>query len=233
MKNKKLTFTILLLSILQVLQAQETESNSRFFLGGSTYFRTQNNTYPLSTLSINSATGGIFSNSTNETKNTDFAITPYFGKEISQKFFMGLLLDYRVGKYKAESTFLLGQPDVVDFERNTNQIGIGVFTRHILNPNNQFNFFIQPYLEYNLLNEEELQDSSRTQEETAQFFELGAGLGVMYNFNNKIRVTLRTGGLNYVNGKWEIKDTDTEKKFSSLSTNFNVSSISFGFEIRI
>lgn len=228
---KKLTFTVLLISFLHMLNAQEIES--KFIIGGSMNFLLQNNTYPLSSLSIISGIGGIYSNSTNDTKNTTFAITPYFGKEISQKLFVGLQLDYRIGKYKAEDTFVFGQSNSIDFERNSNQIGIGVFTRHILNPNNQFSFFIQPYLEYNFLDEEELQDSNVIQEQKANYFELGAGLGVLYNINKNVRATLRTGGLNYVNGKWEIKDTDTEKDFSSFGMILNLSTIFFGFELRI
>nr|MBS0037005.1 hypothetical protein [Saprospiraceae bacterium] len=91
----------------------------------------------------------------------------------------------------------------------------------------------QPYVEYNLLNQDEIQDSNVTHEEKANYFELGAGLGILYNINSKMRATLRTGGLSYVNGKWEIKDTDTEKDFSSFGTNLNLSTIFFGFEIRI
>jgi len=230
---KKLILLALAVSIIQIVNAQETEIGNKLILGGSFNFLTQNNTYPLSSLSINSGIGGIYSNSTNDTKNTTFAITPYFGKEINPKLFVGLQLDYRIGRYKAEDTFVFGQPNSIDFERNSNQIGIGLFTRHILNPNSTFSFFIQPYLEYNLLNEEEIQDSNVTQEEKANYFEVGAGLGILYNINSKIRATLRTGGLNYVNGKWEIKDTDTEKDFSSFGTNLNLSTIFFGFEIRI
>jgi len=47
-------------------------------------FLIQNNTYPLSSLSIISGPGGISSNSISDSKNTTFAITPYFGKEISE-----------------------------------------------------------------------------------------------------------------------------------------------------
>ena len=230
---KKLTFTVLLISIFQVLNAQETEIGNKFILGGSMNFLIQNNTFPLSSITINSGIGGIFSNSTDDTRNTSFGITPYFGKEISQKLFVGLQLDYRIGRYKAEDILLFGQANSIDFERNSNLIGIGAFTRHIFNPNKQFSFFIQPYFEFNFLNEKELQDLNVTQEEKANYFELGAGLGVLYNINDKIRATLRTGGLNYINGKWEIKDTDIEKDFSSFGTNFNLSTIFFGFEIRI
>lgn len=230
---KKLILIVLAVSILQVVNGQETEIENKIILGGSINFLTQNNAYPLSSLSINSGIGGIYSNSTNNTKNTTFAITPYFSKEINPKLFIGLQLDYRIGLYKAEDTFVFGQPNPINLERNSNQIGIGLFTRHILNPKNQFSFFIQPYLEYNLLNEDELQDTNVTQEEKANYFEAGMGLGMLYNINSQIKATLRTGGLNYIIGKWEIKDTDIEKKFSSFGTNLNLSAIFFGFEIRI
>ena len=230
---KKLILIALSISLFQVANAQETEIGNKIILGGSINFLTQNNTYPLPSLSINSGIGGIYSNSTNDTKNTALAITPYLGKEINPKLFVGLQLDYRIGRYKAEDTFVFGQTNLIDLERNSNQIGIGLFTRHILNPKNQFSFFIQPYFEYNLLNQDQIQDSNVTQEEIANYFEISAGLGILYNINSKMRATLRTGGLNYVNGKWEIKGTDTEKDFSSFGTNFNLSTIFFGFEIRI
>jgi len=216
-----------------VVNAQETEIVNKVILGGSFNLLTQKNTYPLTGLSINSGIGGIYSNSTDDTKNKTFAITPYIGKEINPKLFVGLQFDYRIGRYKAERAIIFGQPNSVDFERNSNQIGFGIFTRHILNPHSKFNFFIQPYLEYNLLSEQETQNSNVTQEEKANYFEIGAGLGILYSVNSDIRATLRTGGLNYINGKWEIKGTDTAKDFSSFGTNFNLSSIYFGLEIRM
>ncbi len=229
----KLVLIAFTVSILQVLNAQETEIGNKLFLGGSLHFLVQKNTYPLSSLSINSGFGAIYSNSTEDTKNTTFAISPNLGKEINPKLFVGLQLDYRIGRYKAEDISLFGQPNSIDFERNSNQVGIEIFTRHILNPNNKFGFFLQPFMAYNLLSGEETQDSKVTREEIANYFEVGAGLGMLYNFNSKIRVTLRAGGLNYINGKWKIKDTDQTKNFSSFGTNLNLSSIYFGIELRI
>ena len=226
---KKLILIAFAVSILQAVNAQETEIGNKVILGGSINFLTQNNTYPISSLSINSGIGGIYSNSTDDTRNTTFAITPYFGKEINPKLFVGLQLDYRIGRYKAE----FGQINSINFERNSNQVGIEIFTRHILNPNNKFGFFLQPFMVYNLLSGEETQDSKVTREEIANYFEVGAGLGMLYNFNSKIRATLRAGGLNYINGKWKIKDTDQTKNFSSFGTNLNLSTIYFGIELRI
>lgn len=196
-------------------------------------FLIQNNTFPLSGLYINSGIGGIYSNSTNDTKSTNFAVSPYIGKEISRKLFAGVQLDYRTEKYYTNGTSLLGPMVPVSFERNTNQIGFGVFTRHILYPDNKFSFFVQPYFKYNILNSKQLQDAKISEEEKANYVELGAGLGLLYNINSRMRATLRTGGVSYVNGKWEIKDTDTKKNFSSFGTNLSLSAIYFGFEIRV
>lgn len=230
---KKLTLFLLLTSLIQVIHAQEETSQRKFVLGGSINFLIQNNTYPLSSLSINSGIGGIYSNSTNDSKNTSFAVTPYFGFEMNPNTLIGLLLDYRKGSYEAKDIFVFGQPNTTDFERNSNQFGVGMFYRYMFNPEKQFNFFLQPYFEYNSLREEESQNSNIVQKEKASFIELGVGLGLLYNINDRMRATLRTGGINYVNGKWEIVDTDTKNDFSSFGTNINLSTIFFGFEIKI
>ncbi|HQX45438.1 MAG: hypothetical protein WAT21_04170 [Saprospiraceae bacterium] len=230
---KNLTLPIFLIIIFQLATAQEIKLENKKLLGGLVNYFTQKNTYPYSNLSINSGLGGIYSNSPNDTKNTTFALTPYFGKEVKQSLIVGLQLDFRIGRYTADDIVLFGQTNPVNFERNSNQIGIGIFTRHILYPNNLLSFYIQPYFNYNLLNEEEVQNSNISQEEKVKYFEVGVGLGILYKLNSKIRATLRTGGLNYVNGKWEIKNTEKENNFSSFGTNINLSTIFFGFEILI
>ncbi len=230
---KKLTLIAILISIAHIINAQEQMDKNKFILGGSINLHIQNNTYPLSSLSINSGIGGIFSNSTTDVKNTNFSFLPYFGKEINPQLTLAFQVDYRVGIYKANNTSVFGQSDPVNFERNSNQIGIGIFTRHTLNPYKQFSFYIQPYFEYNILNEEESLDSNIAQQEKASYLELGLGVGLLYNINDRMRVILRTGALNYVNGNWEILDTDTEKKFSSFGANINLSTIFLGFEIKV
>lgn len=234
---KKWTLIVLLLSLVQVIQAQEETKENEWVIGGSTNFLIQNNTYPLTGLSITSGIGGIYSNTTNDTKNTIFAISPYIGKQINTRLLLGLQLDYRLGNYKVEeirvSTFPSGPNPIVDFQRQSNQFGVGIFSRYLFNPTKSFNFFLQPYLEYNMLREEESQGSVVTQEEKVNFIELGIGLGMLYNINDRLRATLRSGGVSYVNGKWEVLDTNTERTFSSLGMSFNLSTIYFGFEIKL
>ncbi len=230
---RKLILIVLIFSILQIANAQETENGNNLNIGGSINFVSSKNTYPLSSLSINTGIGNFISNSTEDTRSTSLAIRPYFAKEINPNLFLGLQLDYRLERYQAEDIFIFGQSNPIDFKRNSTQVGIGIFTRHILNPNSHFNFFIQAYMEYNQLNEEEIQDSNLTQEEKVNYFELGAGLGIFYNINKHIRATMTTGGLNYINGKWEIKNTDTKKYFSAFGSNLNLTTVFFGIEIRI
>ena len=230
---KKMMVITLLISLVQVGYAQEEIALNKFILGGSINFSIQNNTYPLSSLSINSGFGGIYSNNINDTKNSTFAFSPYVGKEINAHLLVGLQFDYRKRKYEEENSFGFGQPNTVDFVRQSNQFGIGLFSRYTLNPNHLFNFYLQPYFEYNILNEKRSQDANITQEEKASFIELGVGMGVLYNINNRMRTTLRIGGLNYVSGKWEIVNTVTEKDFSSFGMNINLATIFFGFEMKL
>jgi len=234
---KKIILTLLCISILTITNAQETGIDNKFILGGSMNFLIQNNTYPLTSLSLITRTGGIYSGGTNDIRYTTLAFSPYFGKEISSNLMVGLQFDYRKEKIEQDDVpvFVLGQsnPNTVDIKRNSNQVGIGIFIRYIVNPSNQFSFFFQPYAQYNLLNEDLSEDSIVRRQEKANFLELGVGLGMIYNVNNKIRAVLRSGGLNYVTGKWEIKNTDTGKNFNSFGTNFSLSNIYLGFEIRI
>ena len=230
---KKLTLIVFLVSSFCMIKAQETIKENKMILGGSFSFLTQNNTYPYSSLSVISGIGGIFSSSTNDTKNSIFAITPYFGKEINSNLILGLQLDYRIGTYSVDDQLIFGQTDPVDFERNSSQLGFGIFSRHILNPDKKFSLFLQPYIEYNILKEEESWDSVVNQEEKANYLELGVGLGILYNINDGLRATLSVGGMNYINGQWEIVDSDTENNFSSFRTGLNLSNINFGFEMKL
>ncbi len=232
MLMKKIRLIELLFIFCHTLKSQETLIENKYILGGSINFQVQNNTYPLSILSLNSGIGGIYTNGVSDSKNTSYSISPYIGKEISPGLIIGVHLDYQIGKYKSDVTEF-GQPNFINYKRNSSEIGFGLFTRHILNPGQQFNLFIQPYIDYHLLNEEVLQDSELTQEQKASYFKLGAGAGLLYNINKKIRANLRIGGINYINGKWEILNTTTKKDFSSFGTNINLSSLYFGFELRL
>lgn len=229
---KKIFFTILCLSLFHMMNAQETELDNRFIIGGSLNFTHQNNSHPYS-FTPNSGLGAFYSNNLNDSQNTSYVISPYIGKEITSNLHIGLKFGYRKGIYKVDDVLIFGQIDPVDFERKSNHFNIGLFTRHNLNPNNRLSFYLQPYLGYTFGYEDRFQNSKLNQEETVNYFEVGVGLGALYNINDRIRATIKTGGIEYISGKWKIKNLDVEKKFSSYGLNLNLSTIFFGFEIRV
>ena len=229
---KKLTLIALLISIFQVANAQEVETGNKLILGGSMNFVIQNNL----DLPLVSGTGFIFPYyRSDDTKSTVFNISPYFGKEINRHFIVGLQASYSIRNYIIYDAYVpypLNRP--VDIENNSSQIGIGVFSRHTLNPDNKFNFFIQPYFQYNILNSKRNEGTSTPFEEKASYFQIGSGMGILYNINDRFRATLTTGGLSYLNGKSERKGTpNKEKSFSSFRANISLSTIYFGLELRI
>ena len=230
---KKITLLFFLIPMLQVVFAQEEIAPNKIVLGGSMNFLIQNNAYPLTNTSITPGYGGIYSNNTNDIKYTTFAINPYIGKEINPHLLFGVQLDYRLSSNKTKDAFILGQPNLSDFESKSNLFSVGIFSRHTINPGKLFNFYLQPYLKYTFNKEKESQNTKITQEIKSNYIDLGLGIGVLYNINDRMRATLRTGSINYVNGKWEIVDTGKSKNFSSFGTNLNLATIFFGFEIKI
>ncbi|TVQ41873.1 MAG: hypothetical protein EA362_14145 [Saprospirales bacterium] len=222
---KKLSFIVLLFAIFQLATAQETEISDKFILGGSVNFSISNNANP--------AGVGFILTPTNESKSTFFGFAPYIGKEISPKLIVGLGIDFGMGRTTTKNASFFPSPGSGEVKRNSNQIGFGVFSRHVANPDNQLSFYLQPYIQYFISNQKEFQNSNLTREAITNFLELGSGLGLMYNINDQLRATLRSGGLSYINGSWEVKDTDLGNDFSSFGLNLNLSNIFFGLEIRL
>ena len=129
------------------------ENKHTFVLGGAINFLTQHNTFPFSTSGINSGIGGIFSYNSADIKNTTFAVSPYFGKEINQNWLVGLQFNYRTENYTAYDVSISLPSYTFKFERSSHQFGIGIFGRYVFNPGQKFNFYLRPYFEYNQMNQ--------------------------------------------------------------------------------
>lgn len=230
---KKSPLILLLIIISFGIEAQEENVANQFILGGSLSFLTQKNAYPLSILNVNLGSGGFFSNNLNDSKNTIFRINPYVGKELNAHWILGLQLGLSTQNYRVEDALFFGPSGPVDFSRKSYQVALGIFARYIVNPVQRFNFFLQPSIQNNFFRENTAYDGEVTEKEKASFIEVGIGVGMLYKINDRFRVTLRSGGLNYINGKWEILDTDISRKFSSFGGNLNLSNLSFGVEVRL
>lgn len=229
---KKIFLLILMLSLFQVVNAQNETKPNAYIVGGSINFLIQNNYYPISSLGINAGIGTVFSNSTNDIKNTTFAITPYFGKELNNRFLVGFNINYRMSNNLIEDATIFNEPGVVDIKRNSNSLGVGLFNRYIINPENVINFYLRPYISYTFSNDKEFHNSSLIEETRTQFIGLGIGAGMLYEINDKFSAIMRFGQLNYTNGKWHVVDSEKEKSFNSLGANFNLSTVYFGFEFK-
>lgn len=229
----KLHICILFILFATSLYAQEDTNDKTYIIGGTLNFIHQNNAYPTSSIGINSSIGGIYSNSTNETKNTLFRFQPYVGKTINQKWILGLHADYRLGRYSTDDVQVFGQLGLVDILQNSNQIGGGIFARYTFNPQQRFNIYLQPAILYHFLHEKDKLDGEVAQEEKVNYLEISTNVGILYSLNSRLNATLRFGGLSYVNGKWRIIDTDTSNNFSAFSANFRLSNISFGLELKL
>ena len=230
---KKLTILCLIIFSFQWVNAQDEEpSNNKFVIGGSLNLLSQENTFPFTTFSISSGIGGIFSNTTSETTNSVFSISPYFGKEINPNWLIGVELDFRTANYETETTIFISQPETGIYKRESSQFGVGLFARYMVNPADKVVFFLQPGVEYNSLGEDEFFNGELIGERKVNYIESRVNLGIVYNVNDKVRVLLRSGGLLYVNGKSENETNGDEKDFSSFSANLNLRNTAFGVELR-
>jgi hypothetical protein len=229
---KNLTFLFFLFFFVQNAKAQDAASSNQFIVGGTINFLAQNNGQPYPIL-VNNLGLGIYSTLPYDSKNTIFSFRPYFGKEINPRLMLGFEVGYATSSYKSYDVYVSGQTNPMDFEDNAQQLGFGVFTRHTLNPDNLFELFLEPSVEYVLFNEKRKQDGDITNELKSGYVELDLNTGAMYNINDRFRAVLKVGGLRYVNGKWKNVGSSTSKNFNSFGLNFNLSSISFGLDVKL
>ena len=209
------------------LSAQEDNTVNKFIVGGTINYYMQQNASPyFSTVSI-------FSYNANDTKHTSFTFAPYIAKELNSRIQIGLQLEYRVGTFKEENRYISGQANPVDYKRLINNYGIELFSRHNIILSEDINLFLQPLMSYNFLSYDEIQNSNVTHEQNAHYLEIGLNVGISYYFNDWMGAMVRVGALNYTNGNWSIKYSDTKKNFSSFGSNLNLSTIFFGIEFRI
>ena len=107
-----------------------------------------------------------------------------------------------------------------------------MFFRQIINPSNRLVFYVQPYVGYSFVNENTFLNSDLNEEKVVNYYEIGAGFGIMYDITKKFRTTLRSNGFAYAAGSWKNKDENLTHNFNIFYTNFNLPSLSLGIEYR-
>lgn len=227
----KLVFVALL--ILSSFNAFSQEENNNIILGGALNFYHLKDSNPGPTSFISTPQGGSTLQTVSQTISNSFTISPYLGKEIKKSLIVGLQFDYGIRNFTQNSLSFSGQSVSSSFGRNTNQVGVGVFTRHTIRPEKQFALFLQPRLRFNLEQEELLQNQIINREERSVSGEIGAGFGLIFNVNQKFRIIMRSAGIRYLRGQRRIIDTDFNEGFNLFDASFNLSTVFFGFEIKL
>ncbi len=229
---KKLTLILALVSVLQMVNAQvatepETPYDNKSILGGSFIFFTSEN--GLFYISPGTYTGS------DDSKVTAFGISPYYGREVNPNLILGGKFNYLNTKEESESSFP-GSPDI-HWKTNSNMFGVGIFSRYTFNPEDKANLFIEPFINYNKRTSKQKRESTLIRKEEINFIELGTYVGALYNISSKMRINLKIGAINYVNGSKEITsedgDRDKNTDFSHFVTAINLTNVFFGFEIAL
>ncbi|MEZ4926869.1 MAG: hypothetical protein R3A50_11355 [Saprospiraceae bacterium] len=221
---KNLTLLMLCFAFGQFLQAQEDSETRKFVSGGYINFNVQNNSQP--------ASGNSFAGY-NDNKYFSFGFNPYIGRQLNKHFLAGIDLLYGIRNSDYGETTIIGQVGTVDLERKVNEYGVGLFGRYGFTPDKAFNFYLQPALSYNMIQSKEIQDAQVVWDNQTNIFELNIGAGLLYDINERLRATIRTGGLYYNIGNSKTDGSESKQHFDSFGLNLNLSNIYFGVEVRI
>jgi hypothetical protein len=207
-------------------QVEESTSSKKFFIGGDFSFFNQNNNVPFQA-------GRIFYNSlspTEESSSQSMSFSGYLGNQISKNLAIGVSLDF----FNSTSNFVevfAGDPGIYKFDYNSSIFGVNLFGRYVFFPDKKFNFFLNPNVGYNLTNAKSSTNSSSV-ENKATYISAGVGLGILYNINDRWRVTASLGGISYLSGSWAAVSTRPKEKFNQFQTQLNLSNTFFGLEYR-
>lgn len=235
-------YILLLLFCSLFLGAQEEQSNRTLLVGGSLNFATQDNGYPLSSNRLIPFGVGIYTGAAQNVQSTTFGISPYVGKQINERWILGLSMAYSYSKVNGENRIFQTIPEpgspvttvTSEYRRQGNDLGFGVFARYLINPVNQLKIYLAPNLSYNNSSTDYYDDGILDQEDRINYLFAGLGLGAMYDLNDRFRVLISTSGLSYVNGSVDyMGNTNESRDFSGVNVNLRTSSVSFGFEIKL
>ena len=167
-----------------------------------------------------------------DTKVNSFTFKPYLMRKVSQKWLIGVYMDFKFEKNMREPINTSSHNNLVYFpiRREISQYGFGISSRYTLNPTNQLRVFFQPYIGYAFIEIDEL-STNENHKIDGKYFDLGADLGIIYAINEHIRAVFTIGGLNYISGSREEVDTP-DVDFSSLGFNLDLSTLFFGIEFK-
>lgn len=233
--NRTYYTLIIFLLAFQLNGQDEGQNNLNKFIGGQFSISNQDGAYPLSAISFSPILGGtsiLYSNASDiSTFSTSFS--PYYGIQLNDQWSIGGNINIGYQKYSNGNITVIGTTEPTTLTRKSTVYGLGVFARYALTHNPRANFFIQPFAEYTRIDETEEVENLSSAERNVWFLETGVSLGLLYNINDRFRLTGQFGGLNAVFGKTSTDQSMDSESFSSIGANLRLSSFAFGVEVRI
>lgn len=230
----RILFSILFLAVfVPVLSAQSEIQSKNLVAGGSMSFYIQQNLFPSSVI-LNGSLSGIYSTSSSNRKTTRLSLSPYIAKEVSSRWQLGIQIQYLYDRSTSEGniTDFLGNLDTFNLKQTQNGYGLGLFGRYTFNPENRFQAFLQPAINFTFTNEVDRRDDNVTGEAESYSLGIGASLGILYAISDNFNLTSRFGSMGFTTGQWTDKESDESTNFSSFTTALNLTSLYFGFEFR-
>ncbi len=228
---QKLVLALLLTMLFHGLCAQEETFKRQFLLGGSIGFSQQDNLQPTTstTTGLPGEPSGTFIISDFDDKLSRLVFAPSLAIEYSPRLIVGAQASF--GSLKHE-LYLETYGGTIQLTTKVEQYGVGFFSRHSLNPNQKVKFFLQPYVWWRFEEQEILREDVILSEPRLAYFDIGLGTGVYYDASKRVRISLASGGLQYVTGNAKEEDSADKEKFSSLVTSFDFSNLLLALELK-
>jgi len=221
MKNLILFFLVLSFAA----NGQETETQSRFLLGGTLFYSNTTFIAPETEFDPSNPSAFIFLRQESVTHNA--AIAPYFGFRLNERSFAGFILNLG---YESGLTRIDNEED--PRLRNTSLIyGGGIFYRNYFNPTNRFKVFGQPFVNYTTTEIEVEQSGTPALEEQRRVsFNAGASLGAVYAVSEKWNLLVNIWSIRYSKSNFKRASDPEAQITNTFDANFSIQNIGFGAE---
>ncbi len=168
----------------------------------------------------------------NSSKWTRFSINPYIGYEVSPQVLLGIGFGFEQQTTSQSST--PPNSSTQSYNLVNNGYSFMVFSRFLLNPENDFKFYLSPQVSYFFGNDQHLVssilvDTSIKDNEISSFFG-GIDFGFLYKLGDKYNLLVDAGSVYYNKGTRKAKGREHTTKFDSFQFDFKLSNITFGIE---
>lgn len=218
---------IVCILVFPTLYAQQEPAKLPFVVGGSVGFGFQKNLSSMSDLGILHVPI-IFSGNQAASTGRNISFSPYLAKQFSRHWLWGVQAEIQSAGYRESSHF----DNNYHNRLASNLAGIGLFSRYTINPGSILGVYLQPNAGFSLVQQAFYSNSIEAYKENGWQAGIGVNTGLLFNINDKWRLTMGFGGINFLTGHWKQKDSDNSGNFSKLNADFSPAHFKLGVEMK-